>query len=328
VKSDNRITIILTRPRCGTHFIWSRLVESGKYQLIYDADRIAALHVLASKYQGKLDFLCPAPRNPNYNFQFNSLREVDVPLSAAEHLARLKKKYEASDDFDLFVKLMSLQDHGRRTLFSINRFVYAGGNGHFHGTGFEWNNECAMESLRTFHAWSGRLDRAIRFALVIRPIPEWIRAMSLKRGTDRTDTVSRRVNDLPLLLNTCQLLGISVHWMGDVVECMNGGIMDFEDHLNPLSRDEIGRVIEEAQSYSKKQKIKPAINMGSIFRWSRFLEYLREKDSIKRTSLVRSIGSLPLRMARVLPVIGPQIRRDRDGTVLNNARIHSHNGGS
>ncbi len=123
-QGKTKIKIILTLPRGGTHFVWSRFVSSGSYQLIYDADRIPALSVLADNCKEKLDFLCPSPINPNYNFQYNSLVDLNEPLTAAQHLQKLSERYSAPPGFELFKKIMSLQDSGNKCLFSINRFIY------------------------------------------------------------------------------------------------------------------------------------------------------------------------------------------------------------
>jgi len=315
------VKIILTLPRCGTHFIWSRLVQSGRYQLIYDADRIPALDVLGGQYDGKLDFLCPPPANPNYNFQFNSLSEVDVPLSAREHMDRLMRKHSAASPFELFQKLMALQDNGSRMLFSINRFVYTCANDHFHGTSFEWSTECAMKALRLLHEWFGALGRPVRFMLVIRAIDDWIQSQMQRRGADQTRVVRRRLEGFPVLIQNCRELGIPVFEMNEVIRTINAGSLDFDQALRPLPAADLGEWLHQVDARQAALQPRQPTVAPKMFRAGRFVQYLREKDPIKRTSLVRSIGYLPVRMSPLLPVIGRQIRRDCDGVVLNNARI-------
>ena len=313
--------IILTLPRCGTHFIWSRLVQSGKYQLIYDADRIPALDVLGRKFDGKLHFLCPSPRNPNYNFQYNSLAGLDVPLAASGHLDRLRAKHSAADPYDLFRKLMELQDHGGRTLFSINRFIYTCANDHFSGQGFEWDIDCAMESLRLMHDWFGRLGHPADFVLVIRRLNDWVKSQMFRRGADKAEVVKRRLEGLPLLLKTCAELRIPVFYMDDVIDAINAGELDFERKAAPLDGEELASAGAQAAELISSLPEKVGAPAPKLFRVGRFVEYVREKDPIKRISLVRSIGYLPVRISDYIPIIGRKIQDDCDGVILNNARI-------
>ena len=121
---NKSIKIILTLPRCGTHFLWSRHIASKNYQLLYDADIIPALSVLADKCPEKLDFLNLASENPNYNFQYGSQWAACENMTAKEHLEYLKSKYRAVSSFDLFNRILNLQDNTTKYLFSVNRFVY------------------------------------------------------------------------------------------------------------------------------------------------------------------------------------------------------------
>jgi hypothetical protein len=215
---------------------------------------------------------------------------------------------------------MALQDSGDRVLFSVNRFVYTCANDHFLGSGFEWTADFAMESLRLLHNWFARLGNSVRFSLVIRRMDDWIRSQTQRRGADQLEVLHRRLDGFPLLLETCRELAISVFEMGDVVRAMNQGQFEFESVVEPLSTGRLREMEREAASKSSVLAPGPTPT-PALFRARRFVEYLRERDPVKRTSLVRSIGYLPVRMSALLPVIGRQIRQDCDGIVLNNARI-------
>jgi len=165
---SRKIGIFLSLPRTGTHFVWSRLVASGQYQLIYDADRVAALAVLREEYDKPLEFLYPAPLNPNYNFQYNSVREAPGPLNADQHLALLARKYRCSGEpEELFHRIMAHQDNGTRTLFSVNRFVYTCRYSHPFKD-FVWTISMATRALALFEEWLGRGPYEHRTTIIVR----------------------------------------------------------------------------------------------------------------------------------------------------------------
>jgi hypothetical protein len=58
-----------------------------------------------------------------------------------------------------------------------------------------------------------------------------------------------------------------------------------------------------------------------MFRPGRFIEYVRERDPLKRLSLVRSIGWVPVAAAPLIPVLGRMIREDYEGVALNNGSV-------
>lgn len=174
-KPQKNIKIMLSFPRCGTHFMWTRYIHSGRYQLIFDADIIPALSVLADECDETLGFLFPSPKNPYYNFAYNSLVDAKRRLTAKQHLEMLLHKYQASNDFDLFRKILDLQDSSGRTLLSINRFVYTTSY-KFLFNGFNWKIEHAERSLRLFYKWISLCEYKFDFAMVIREISPWAKS--------------------------------------------------------------------------------------------------------------------------------------------------------
>ena len=310
--------IILSLPRCGTHFFWTRLVASGRYQLIFDADRIPAFKVLSEHCSGKLQFLYPPPKNPNYNFQYNSLVGTNRPMTAAEHLDWLKAKYSASSDRDLFEKIMDLQDAGGRRLFSINRFCYT--------ISYEWlfsnisyDIDHAMEALGLLCDWMREYDPNASILLIVRDVPEWIDSLFMLWGAKNRPRVAQRLLELPRLLDACRLRGIPVFWMRDAVNAVNEGVLDFENRIAPFADDDFERMARSLAACREKLTDWPS--RQNVIRFGRLLSYLRQRDPVLRTSWVRSIGTLPLRMSKYLPFIGRRIEEDFDGLILNNAKI-------
>jgi len=306
-------------PRCGTHFIWSRYMQSGRYQLIYDADRIPALSILARECQEKLDFLYPAPINPNYNFQYNSLSNIDRILTAKEHLGILMAEHECSTDNELFKRIMLLQDcePEERSLLSINRFIYTTSYD-FLFRNFEWTIENAVESLGLLHSQFASSGYDPVYVMVIRNIPDWIDSQVKMYGKIRKDLIIRRTQEIPIVLGTCFDLDIPIYYMKDVIRNIKDGKLDFEIHMPSISRKEIDEIIRNLSSITMP-------NMGAhpkYFWGTRFIQYFREKDAIKRTSLVRSIGTSRNVLERI-PIIGKQIRDDYNGIILNNAKLRN-----
>jgi len=315
--------IILSLPRCGTHFFWTRLVASGRYQLIFDADRIPAFKVLSEHCSGKLQFLYPPPKNPNYNFQYNSLVGTNRPMTAAEHLDWLKAKYSASSARDLFEKIMDLQDTGGRRLFSINRFCYT--------ISYEWlftnityDIDHAMEALGLLCDWMRQYDPNTSIVLIVRDVPEWIDSLFMLWGAKNRPQMAQRLLELPRLLDWCRLRGIPVFWMRDAVRAVNEGVLDFETRISPFADDDFERMARSLAACREKLTDWPS--RQNVIRFGRLLSYLRQRDPVLRTSWVRSIGTLPLRMSKYLPFIGRRIEEDFDGLILNNAKIRPPSG--
>ncbi|PIQ85240.1 MAG: hypothetical protein COV74_09795 [Candidatus Omnitrophica bacterium CG11_big_fil_rev_8_21_14_0_20_45_26] len=317
------IKFILTMPRCGTHYIWSRYIQSDRYQLIYDADRIPAFEVLSQCYQGKLNFLRSEALNPNYNFQYNSQIEVNEVSSAKEHLAFLSKKYGAEAGYDLFEAVMARQDNRDRSLFSINRFIYTCSYD-FLFKDFEWTIHHAVQALRLLHEWAFRLKGyEPQFVFIVRSIQDWMISQMAMMGKRSLSFLERRLNDLDIILTSCQVLNIPIYAMGSVIRAMEEEGLEYEKIVKPLRADDIAAMRKEI-----KDGIQPLTNgskplrlPNSRFRIERLIQYLKEKDPIKRISLVRSIGSIPLKLSKCVPFVGPRIQSDFEGVALNNAKI-------
>ncbi len=322
MKEKTKVKVILTMPRCGTHFFWSRFVSSENYQLIYDADRLPALSVLADNCKEKLDFLYPSFINPNYNFQYNSLIEVNESLTATQHLQKLSEKYSARPGFELFEKIMSLQDSDNKCLFSVNRFIYTCAYGPYEPALFKdflWTIEHATQSLKLLCEWFRRAGYAPDYVMIIRKIPEWIRSelLTMPTSKDSKNIVIQRLNNFSLLLKTCQALNIPICWMSDIINGINKNSLDFETSLAPLENYEIEAINDNREEYIAMAKEFTKIK---LIRWKKLIQYITESDSIKRISLVRSIGKRPDRIGKIL-FLSKQIKKDLNGVILNNAKI-------
>ena len=309
----------LSLPRTGTHFLWSRLVASGRYQLIYDADRVPALAVLREHYDKPIEFLYPAPLNPNYNFQYNSVGEARAPLTADQHLALLARKYRCDGDPEtLFHRIMACQDNGDRTLFSINRFVYTCRYSHPF-TDFVYTIDMATRALGLFEEWLARGPYEHRSSIIVRDIDAWVQSQIQMQGRGGLTFVRERLEDFPKIMAACSRLDIPIFDTPAAIDAIKNGELEFDRTLAPLPQARVAAMCEAATSALANLREKRS--SASMFRPSRFVQYVSEKDPVKRLSLVRSIGWLPVKAASVLPVLGTMIRRDYEGVVLDNARI-------
>jgi hypothetical protein len=316
---SSRVLNFLSLPRTGTHFLWSRLVASGQYQLIYDADRIPALTVLREHYDKPIEFLYPPPLNPNYNFQYNSVSEAKRPLTADEHLALLSRKYRCGNDpEELFHRIMSHQDNGDRTLFSINRFVYTCRYEHPFKD-FVYTIDMAAQSLERFEQWLANGPYEHRSSLLVREIDEWVKSQLQMYRRDGDRFVRPRLEDFPQVMATCERLGIRVFDTAAAIATIKTGELEYDSAMEPLPQTQIDRL--KARSTAALVSFTAQHTTGAMFRPGRFMQYVSEKDAVKRLSLVRSIGWLPVKVAPVLPVLGRMIRKDYEGVVLDNARI-------
>lgn len=318
--SGKKLRVVLSLPRCGTHFMWSRYISSGQYQLVFDADILPAMHILADVCEERLEILNPPPVNPVYNFAYHSLKKSNSAVTAKEHLNRLSEKYGAQPGFELFRKIISLQDDGGRCLLSVSRFVYTNSY-RFPFKEFEWTIDHAVESLRLLHEWLALTGHEVTYVMVMRKIPEWIKSQMMLQGASWKEDIVKRIWETPVVLKTCQDLQVPVFWMEDVIREMNGGRLEFENFLEPLLVDEIQSLWGNPEKYTRyadayAKNVKP-----KKFRLGRFIQYTAEKDPIKKISLVRSIGWAPIAMAKYLPFLGRRIREDFDGVALNNAKL-------
>jgi hypothetical protein len=309
----------LSLPRTGTHFLWSRLVASGKYQLIYDADRVAALAVLREHYDKPLEFLYPPPLNPNYNFQYNSLAEAPGPLTAEQHLALLARKYRCgTDPEELFHRIMTRQDNGARTLFSINRFVYTCRYSHPFKD-FVYTIDMATRALALHEEWLASGPYEHRSSIIVREIDAWVTSQVRMQGRGGLRFVRERLEDFPHIMAACERLNIPIFDTPEAIDAVKRGTLEFDRTLAPLDRARIENMCE-ATTHALSNLVDGRAT-AAMFRPSRFVQYVSEKDPIKRLSLVRSIGWLPVKAASLLPRIGTMIRKDYEGVVLDNARV-------
>lgn len=316
---SRKVRIHLSLPRTGTHFLWSRLIASGRYQLIYDADRVAALAVLREAYDKPLDFLYPAPLNPNYNFQYNSLPAAPGPLNADQHLALLARKYRCSAEPEaLFHCIMAHQDNGNRTLFSINRFVYTVRFSHpFRG--FVYPISMATKALTLFESWLARGPYEHRTTIMVRGVGEWVKSQIQMQGYRGRRFLRERLEDFPQIMRACLQLGIPIYDMHAVIAAVSRGELEFDETIDALSQSDVERMCSETTAALRN--LPDRLVIASVFRPGRFWAYLAETDPVKRLSLVRSIGWLPVYAAPLLPGLGKIIRQDYEGTALDNGRI-------
>lgn len=315
-----QIRIILSLPRTGTHFFWSRLVVSGSYQLIYDADRIPALAVLSEAYDKPLAFLYPPPLNPNYNFQYNSMGEADRPLTAKAHLDLLARKYRCGPDpEELFHCIMSRQDHADRTLFSINRFIYTCRYS-FPFRDFCYTISLAVKALKLLETWLAQGPYRHKTVMIVREIDDWARSQIQMQGVKNIGFVRERLADFPVVIEACDQLNIPVYDMERVIAEVSNGRLEFDEYIEPLSMTAIQTLRADAAAALNNLPTQPAF--GSMFRTKRFFQYLAESDPLKRLSLVRSIGWLPVAVGRMLPGVGKIIQQDLEGVALDNSRIY------
>lgn len=305
-----------------THFIWSRYIDSRRYQLIYDADRIPALSILADKCQEKLEFLCAPNPNPNYNFQYNSLNEVSESLTAAEHLANLGRKYSASSSYESFCNSLALQDISHGSLLSINRFIYTTSYDFLFKT-FDWTIADATQSLRRLKEWFDQSGYAVEYVMVIRNVADWIQAQALLYGEAGPPLILRRLRDLPILLRSCQSLNIPIFSMDHVIKTIKLGQLEFWQDLSPLNSIHIQSMLDQAKASitAIERGNVGAIKAGKNKRLYRLIQYLSEKNPILRTSLVRSLSSSHLKILENFPAIQQQIQQDYEGVLLNNAKL-------
>jgi len=314
-----KIKIVLSLPRTGTHFFWTRLVASGQYQLIYDADRIPVLAVLRDAYDKPLDFLYPPPLNPNYNFQYNSLCEAKEPLTAEQHLDLLARKYRCRPDpEELFHRIMSRQNNEGRTLFSVNRFIYTCRYSYLFND-FCYTISHAIKALDLLEKWLGQGPYQHRTVMIVRDIDEWVRSQIQMQGAKNIGFVRERLEDFPAVMAACGRLDIPVYDMAQAIAAVTDGKLEFDQAVDALPATAIQALCARAGAAMNGLPARPT--RGSPFRPRRFVQYLSEPDPIKRLSLVRSIGWLPVALAGLLPVLGKTIRQDYEGVALNNSSI-------
>lgn len=318
--SKRPVKFVLSFPRTGSHFIWSRYIWSGEYQLIYDADRIPVLSVLAQKCQESLDFLRHSSPNPNYNFQYNSFVGREESWTAHQHLEHLYKKYKVTNSFDLFERAMSLQAEHHKHLFSVHRYIYTT---HYSDIfkNFCWTIDDAMTSFKLLQDWFKTCGYPVSYIMVIRTFPDWVRSLLLLHGKSQVEFIRKLTQDRHAVLNMCQTQGIPIFWIHEVIPCMRQGVIDFENHLKPVSPEEIEKENDFMADLDQIISETSVSNKPRRFRFGRFIQYITERDPTLRSALIRSIGYYPLVISKYLPVIGRIVEHDKSRIVLNNAAI-------
>ena len=276
-----------------------------------------ALIVLAERNKSPLKFLYPCAANPNYNFQYNSLSEAGKPLTAQEHLSLLQDKYGASDSMDLYQRIMDRQAPGKRLLFSVNRFCYTGSVDHL--PEIEWTITDALKSLELLWKWQLSYNPNTRFVFVCREIKEWAFSLIQLLGDDGVERVRRRLSEFPAVLEWCKDHSVPIYLMDSVIKSMNGGQCNFETNTDPI--DDSTRIGLAKTAFDCNLQFPNIKSSPKFFRLSRLTQYLLEKDPVRRTSLVRSLGSVLLKTHSLIPLLGKRITKDLEGDCLNNAAI-------
>jgi hypothetical protein len=131
--------------------------------------------------------------------------------------------------------------------------------------------------------------------------------------------VRERLEDFPQIMEACSRLRIPVYDMPKAIAAMSRGELEFYEAIEPLTESEVERLCREARD--ALPTLAEQRGTSFLFRPGRFMEYLSETDPLKRLSLVRSIGRLPVAATGVLPVLGKMIRKDYEGVLLDNSRI-------
>lgn len=139
-------------------------------------------------------------------------------------------------------------------------------------------------------------------------------------GGGAKSRVVRRLREAPAVLKACSDLNVPIFMMEDMIRQINGGDLEFENVLTPLRKDEIDGMWKNLEKY---ERLIDGLSLGSpeMLRAGRFIQYICEKDPIKRISLVRSIGRFPTRILKSIPIIRKTIQDDYEGIILNNAKI-------
>ena len=319
MQTKRKVKVIFSFQRTGTHYLWSRCIKNNQYQLIYDADRIPALEVLAKYYHKPLTFLTGPIINPNYNFQYNSISENKKLMTAAEHLEFLRNKYDAKTNKEAFFNCMARQSGENTPLLSVNRFVYTNWYLELMDE-FVWTADHALLALKKFYSWLEESPYDIEVSLVIRPLKEWIHSQINLLSKSQAELIGKVSISCLKTAEICSENNIPIFLLKDVINAVEKGHLDFEK-VAPIqdfesireewwSDREIWRFIKDIP-YENAPRFRPR----------RFWEYIKERDPIKRTSLVRSIGTLPFFVGRRFPVMQRFLERDESCAALNNARL-------
>ena len=213
---------------------------------------------------------------------------------------------------------MSRQDNEGRTLFSVNRFIYTCRYS-FSFSDFCYTISHAIEALNLLEKWLAQGPYQNKTVMIVREIDEWVRSQIQMQGVKNIGFVRERLEDFPIVMQACRQLDIPVYDMAQAIEAVASGHLEFDVVIKPLPAPAIQTLSDNAAIALSGLATQPDTN--SMFRPKRFFQYLSEPDPIKRLSLVRSIGWLPVAVAGLVPGLGKTIRQDYEGVVLDNGRI-------
>jgi hypothetical protein len=298
--------------------MWSRLVSSDRYQLTYDASIIPALYILSKHYEKSLEFLYPSPLNPNYNFQYNSLKTLNKAVTPQQHLDHLQNIYGGSGAFEIFQNCLEKQSIDKeKKLLIINRFVYTTRYYDLFDD-FVWTIDHAMESLKTLLDWLHKLGISPSTTLTLRRNPDWLKSRLNMLGSQQKHDVVYILEDAPKLIECAQNREVPIFWMKDMIATMNKGTLEFADVTSPADKNEV------KESWLSKEKYQPLVDdwksdKATNFRVGRFIQYLGS-DPIERTSLVRSIGRVPQFVLGNTPILKTMYEKDVTCVALDNSK--------
>lgn len=133
--------------------------------------------------------------------------------------------------------------------------------------------------------------------------------------------MERRLLDFDTVLRTCVKLDIPIFYMKDVIKTMKKGNMEYEKVLKPLSTSDIDLQIKDRDYHLDKYH--NHVKKPSLFRLNRMIQFIQENDPIKKTSLVRSIGQIPLKLAKIFPnnFVSRNLLDSYNALILDNAKI-------
>lgn len=323
-----KLTVFLSYPRCGNHYIWGKLIQQKKLQCLYDLDIVPALSVLSKKCNEDLDFLnlkCKELIDPRifplkYNFQYDSLIENPSrfkSITASEHLNFLYIFYSVKNKRvdSLCKKILDLQD-GKNDFFIINRFAYS-----FYydqktifNKKFKWTVENSIESLELMNKIFTKFFD-IKYLLLTREANQWINSRQNHFSYD-DDELKNYIKSIKSLKKS--KINIQIVDCEKVINSfkLNDNIFTVINKFKIKNFNKYLKVKNQNISINNKKKI-PLINFKKLF------QFIFEKDFFEKQSLVYSIGSM-LQNKRINFIFFPFnliINKSYNKTFLNNSKI-------